>query len=126
MKKLFCLLCCLAALWWAVPAAWAAEETQQQDAPLTELSDALPYPAQQILDDVDFSSGNGFQQGIGALWEAAQDEMHRLLRQMLGSGEDAELKGVKQTITIKNTFFNPFKNEEVVRRCVKFLNQGKF
>lgn len=47
-------------------------------------------------------------------------------RQMLGSGEDAELKGVKQTITIKNTFFNPFKNEEVVRRCVKFLNQGKF
>ena len=86
MKKLFCLLCCLAALWWAVPAAWAAEETQQQDAPLTELSDALPYPAQQILDDVDFSSGNGFQQGIGALWEAAQDEMHRLLRQMLGSG----------------------------------------
>lgn len=47
-------------------------------------------------------------------------------RQMLGSGEEAELKGVKQTITIKNTFFNPFKNEEVVRRCVKFLNQGKF
>lgn len=42
------------------------------------------------------------------------------------NNNEAKLNGVKQIITIKTMRPNPFKNEEIVKRCVKFLNQGKF
>lgn len=47
-------------------------------------------------------------------------------RNILVHHNEAKLNGIKQIITIKNTKLNPFKNEDIVKRCLKFLNQGKF
>lgn len=84
MKRFLCFLCCIAACWILCPAVYA--EAGETENAITALTDSLPPQTQQILGDIDFSAGDGFDQGIAAIVKAGQQEVQRLLRQMLGSG----------------------------------------
>ena len=44
----------------------------------------------------------------------------------LTASDEAKLQGCDQMITISNWMPNPFRNEELTQKCVKFLLHGKF